>query len=214
MRIIICLLLFVGALCCSDAARSQANYDLTAKAPFASSSRSNVTEFDATVVSHRDGKSYACTAERGDLNDALGDRWLSLGCRPESNFTRSAVSDRDIATKRVPVPAPVEAAQSDAGRWKDYFWRIDRTVGRMQLCRKTSGPDGNCIGSQIQPESPPIVARTSLTKPPVRVAERQRPPMRRSEAPPRPNSVVGASNPQPSCATIGCGLFSLIGIAF
>jgi hypothetical protein len=213
MRIIIGLLLFAGWVS-RDAARSQANYDLTAKAPFASSSRSNVTEFDATVVSHRDGKSYACSAERGDLKDALGDRWLSLGCRPDSNFTRGAVSDRDIATKRVPVPAPIEAAQNDAGRSKDYFWRIDRTVGRVQLCRKTSGPDGNCIGSQIQPESPPIVARTSLAKPPVRVAERQRPPMRRSEAPPQPNSIVGASNRQPGCATIGCGLFSLIGVAF
>ena len=114
--------------------------------------------------------------------------------------------------KRVSVPAPMEAAQNDAGRWKDYFWRIDRTVGRVQLCRETSGPDGNCIGSQIQPESLPIVA--GLTKPPVRVAERQRPPMRRLEAPPQPNSVVRASNPQPSCATISCGLLSLIGVAF
>src|SRR3974377_857894 len=159
MRAIICLLLFAGAMCFSGAALSQANYDLIAKAPLASSSRSNTTEYSATVVSHRDSKSYVCTAERGDLNDALGDRWLSLGCRPESNFTRGAVSARHIATKRVPVPAPVEAAaQRDRGRWKDYFWRIDRRAGRVQLCRKTSGPDGNCIGSQIEPESPPVVA--------------------------------------------------------
>jgi hypothetical protein len=72
MRIIISLLLFAGAMCFSDAARSQANYDLIAKAPFASSSRSNITEYDATVVSHGDGKSYVCTAERGDSERCPG----------------------------------------------------------------------------------------------------------------------------------------------
>jgi hypothetical protein len=212
MRIIISLALTTGAICFSDAARSQVNYDLTARAPVPSSSRNNVTEYSATVSSYRNGKAYVCTAERGDLNDGLGDRWISLACHAGPEFKINPARDRDALMRLVPVPAPA-AVQNDALRPKDYFWQIDRTAGHLQLCSKSGGVDGSCIGSQIQAGSAMSLAGPPLPKPSSSV-ERRQPVVRRHEAPPMRDSVVATSTPPRACSAINCSLYSLIGISF
>jgi hypothetical protein len=176
MRSVISIPLFAGAICFSDAGRAQVNYDLIAKAPTPSSSkRTTSTEYSAIVLSYRDNKIYICTGEWGDLNDALGDRWLHVGCLPSSNFEGSLLSDRNTVMKLVLVPAPLESqgTRIGSGRWEDYFWQIDQVIGQVQLCNNGAS-GGSCVRWEIQPISAAPDAPAAAPNAPAKPAGRRR----------------------------------------
>jgi hypothetical protein len=219
VRAIMTLPLFAAAMCFSGATRAQVNYDLLAKVPAPSSSGSTVTQYSAIVLSYRDRKAYICTGEWGDLNDALGDRWLHFGCLPDFNFRGSLLSDRNTAMKRskqmhhgvrVPVPEPIEShAAQRAGQWEDYFWQIDQSMGQVQLCYKGAS-GGSCIRWDIQPTSAAPDAPASSPARPRRAVKVDAPQGKLAI-----RSVIATST-RPACTKLTCGRYAplFVGIAF
>ena len=125
----------------TSASAATINYDLLPGLHAGSETKSQ--EWQAEVLSRKDGKVYLCRAQVGQ--DSIKEK-LSLTCMPNNRFKGTLLTGDNVIT--VPNTPFIPPAHDPSSGFD--FWQLDRSTGLVQFCYMSAPPGtDSCVRYQI-----------------------------------------------------------------